>query len=303
MIRSRSTGHPSIENETSAVPTAVRTESPFIVGNPITRPHQFFGRERVIKRLFNLLKTHPLQNAAIIGAKRSGKTSLLNYLRAITTTPAEQLRPGQRNDWLPNPGSYRWVFINFQDPRAQTRQGLMQQLLAGMELPVPPSLSLEHFMDAVSGHVHRPTVILMDEVGVGLQRCPELDDTFWESLRALATNQTDGNLSFVLSTHKNPIELAGQTGHSSPFFNIFGYSKVLGPLTTPEAKALINNSPIPFSPEDIDWILEHSRCWPIALQRLCQERLFNLEEENLSEDWKADGLEQITQYQHLRGLS
>ncbi|MGB7247705.1 MAG: CHAT domain-containing protein, partial [Phormidesmis sp.] len=73
--------------------------SPFITGTPIVHPRYFFGRQRVLKRLFNLLKTHPLQNAAIIGMRRSGKTSLLNYLRTITTTPSDQLRPGQRSDW------------------------------------------------------------------------------------------------------------------------------------------------------------------------------------------------------------
>jgi len=51
----------------------------------------FFGRQRQLKRLFNLLKSYPLQNAAIIGQKRSGKTSLLNYLRTISTTPSPQL--------------------------------------------------------------------------------------------------------------------------------------------------------------------------------------------------------------------
>ena len=253
----------------------------------------------MLKRLFNLLKTHPLQNAAIIGKKRSGKTSLLHYLSKITTTPPEQLRPGQKHDWLPNPENYRWIFVDFQDSRMKTRQGLISYLLEQMVLPMPDPCDLDHFMDTVSGNVHQPTVILMDEVGVGLQRCPELDDSFWESLRALATNQTDGNLSFILSTPENPLDLASQTGHSSPFFNIFGYSKTLGPLTQQEAEALVNSSPIAFSSADINWILEQSGLWPIMLQRLCQERLFYLEEPDLSEGWKTESLGQITQYQHL----
>ena len=74
---------------------------PFIAGPPVIHPRHFFGHERELRRLFNLWKGHPLQNAAIIGQRRSGKTSLLRYLQRITVTPAEQLRPGQRNDWLP----------------------------------------------------------------------------------------------------------------------------------------------------------------------------------------------------------
>jgi hypothetical protein len=63
-------------------------------------------------------------------------------------------------------------------------------------------------MDLVSSNLRKPTIILIDEIGVGLQRCPELDDGFWESLRSLATTQTDGNLAFVLATPESPMDLA-----------------------------------------------------------------------------------------------
>ncbi len=68
----------------------------FSAGPPIAHPRSFFGRARELKRLFNLWQRSPLQNAAIIGPRRAGKTSLLLYLANITTTPPEQLRPGQR---------------------------------------------------------------------------------------------------------------------------------------------------------------------------------------------------------------
>jgi hypothetical protein len=248
--------------------------------------------------LFNLLKSHPLQNAAIIGQRRSGKTSLLNYLRTITTTPPAQLRPGQQADWLPHPESYRWIFVDFQDARMAQRDRLLRYLLESMQLPVPEPCDLDYFMDAVSGNVQSPTVILMDEVGVGLQRCPELDDGFWESLRALATNQTDGNLAFVLATPESPIDLAHHTGHSSPFFNIFGYTTTLAPLTESEARELIASSPIPFSAADTAWILAASEGWPILLQILCRERLFSLEEGDAS-NWQKEGLQQITPFSRL----
>jgi hypothetical protein len=59
-------------------PVSPSLESSFITGTPITHPRHFFGRQRELKRLFNLFKSHPLQNAAIIGQRRSDKTSLLN---------------------------------------------------------------------------------------------------------------------------------------------------------------------------------------------------------------------------------
>jgi TIR domain len=276
-----------------------RVGSVFITGAPIEHPKNFFGREKELKRLFNLLKTHPLQNAAIIGKRRSGKTSLLNYLRRITTTPGGQLRPGQKCDWLPNPEAYRWIFVDFQDVRMAQRERLLRFLLESMELPVPETCDLESFMDQVSGNVQQPTLILMDEVGVGLRRCPELDDEFWECLRALATNQTGGNLAFVLATPESPMDLARNNGHSSPFFNIFGYTTSLMSLTENEAGQLLDTSPLPFVIADINWIMTHSGRWPLLLQILCQERLFCLQEDDFSDDWQEAGLEQVAKYSDL----
>lgn len=273
--------------------------SPFITGTPITHPRHFLGRQKQLKRLFNLLKRKPLQNAAIIGQRRSGKTSLLNYLRRITTTPVAELRPEQKSDWLPQPEQYRWIFVDFQDHRMASRERLLRYLLESMQLPVPAPCNLDRFMDVVSHNLRSPMVILMDEVGVGLQRCPELDDDFWESLRALATNQVEGNLGFVLSTPEAPIDLARNAGHSSPFFNIFGYTAMLGPLQENEAQTLMARSPLPFAESDREWIWQQSGGWPILVQILCRERLFSLEEGALGDGWREDGLQQIQPFSHL----
>ncbi|BAY11293.1 ATP-binding protein [Calothrix sp. NIES-2098] len=272
--------------------------SPFITGSPITQPRYFFGREKELKRLFNLLKRHPLQNAAIIGKKRSGKTSLLHYLKNITTTPRQQLRPNQKSDWLPQPENYQWIFIDLQDARMQNRDGLLKYILESLNIQVPTPCNLDYFMDVVSDNLHKPTVILLDEIGVGLQRCPELDDGFWESLRSLATNHTGGNLAFILATPESPIELAHNTGHSSPFFNIFGYIAHLEALTQQEARELIASSPIPFDDTDVEWILNQSQFLPILLQILCRERLFTLEEGE-DENWHEEGLRQMKPFAHL----
>jgi hypothetical protein len=275
-----------------------KESSPFITGPPITHPRNFFGRQRELKRLFDLLKRHPLQNPAIIGKRRSGKTSLLHYLKNITTTPPEQLRPGQKSDWLPHPERYCWIFVDFQDARMASRERLLSYILECLSLKVPTPCNLDYFMDVVSDNLHMPTVILLDEIGVGLQRCPELDDGFWESLRSLATNYTGGNLAFVLAAHEEPMQLAHHTGHTSPFFNIF-ITFSLGPLADTEARDLIASSLISFPAEDVEWILEQSGRWPLLLQMLCRERLFSLEEGEIGEDWRENGLEQIKPFTHL----
>jgi hypothetical protein len=132
-----------------------------------------------------------------------------------------------------------------------------------------------------------------------LQRYPELDDSFWEGLRALATNQVGGNLAFVLAAHEPPDQLADHSDLGSPFFNIFGYTATLGPLTEPEARELIASSPVPFPPADVDWILTQSGHWPLLLQILCRERLITLEEGETGDAWQEDGLQQAVPFRYL----
>ncbi|WP_414573441.1 ATP-binding protein [Nostoc sp. CCY 9925] len=275
----------------------VTESSIFITGKCISDPRYFFGREEELKRLFNLLKKRPLQNAVIIGKKLSGKTSLLYYLKNITTIPKEKLRPGQKSDWLPQPEIYKWVFVNFQDTRMQKQEGLLKYILQSLAMEIPSICDLDHFMEIVSDNLHQPTVILMDQVEVGLQRCPELDDGFWECLRSLGN--TSGNLSFVLSTPKPPLELAHSNGHSSPFFNTFGYMATLSAFTEQEAQKLIASSPISFSETDIEWILKQSQCVPLLLQILCWHKLFSLENGEIGDNWQEEGLQQIKQFQFL----
>lgn len=290
------------QDRDKALIVSERERSSFITGRPIIEPSHFFGREYEIKRLFQLLKRHPLQNAVIIGPQSSGKTSLLNYLRTITRTPVEQLRIGQRNDWLPNPENYRWIFVDFRDPRRRSREGVIRYLIKEMSLEIPKLCDLEQFMDTVGGNLHFPTIVLMDDISVGLEKCPELDDEFWESLRSLATNQTDGNLAFILSTPEEPVALAQNTGHSSPFFNIFACTVRLDPLEEKEARMWLNSSPLPLSETDIDWIMEQSQCWPSLLQILFRERLLSLEEGDGGRNWKEDGLRDIGKFRHLLNM-
>ena len=249
--------------------------------------------------MFNLLKRRPLQNGAIIGPRRSGKTSLLHYLKTITTAPSSQVRADQRQNWLSQPHDYCWVFVDFQDHRWGELANLLPYLLEQMALPVPEPCQLDDFLEVVSEQLQRPTVVLFDEMEVALQRYPDLDDAFWESLRSLATNQVNGNLAFVLSAAERPYELAQHSGYGSPFFNIFGYMATLGPLAEAEARELVASSPLPFAPEDVEWMLTESGRWPILLQILCRECLLTLEEGETGDGWHEDALRQMSPFSRL----
>jgi DNA-binding SARP family transcriptional activator len=289
----RGAGEQKRRGEILPPPPVSPLQSPFIAGPPILHPNQFFGRQREIKRIFNLLKQPPLQNAAIIGERRSGKTSLLHYLKNVSSTQSRPLHSDQRQGGRPRVNVLDWIFIDFQDPRLGTREGLLRHILVQLRLPLADSCEIDYFMDVVSENLTSPTVILFDEIGVALERYGELDNAFWESLRSLATNQAGGNLAFILAAHESPSALAQHSGYGSPFFNIFGYTAVLGPFLETEARQLMDSSPLPFSEEDRAWMLTESGRWPMPLQILCRERLLSLEDGETGDDWREEALRQI----------
>jgi hypothetical protein len=270
--------------------------SPFVVGPPITEPHQFFGREYILKRIFDVWKYAPLQHIAIVGSKRSGKTSLLHYLRHIIDTPAEKLRPGQRNDWLP-PG-YQWVFVDFQDPRMCYQESLLRHILIGLDMPVPEPCDLVSFMEILDHYLEIPTLILLDEIGAGLAS-PDLDEQFWWGMRSLGSNHAGGKIGFLLTAHQAPEEMLFDDNKPSPFFNIFGHVLNLEPLTEAEALELIASSPQAFANKDIEWILAQSGRWPVLLQIFCQSRLTALKEDRHDNAWQAEGLRRMKPYRYL----
>jgi hypothetical protein len=270
---------------------------PFVVGPPIVEPRQFIGRQRELRRLGNLWRQPPLQNAALVGPRRAGTTSMMLTIKSASA--GSPLRPGQKFEFLPPASTCQFIYTDFQDPRLGTVDGLLRHLLAGLRLPVPASCDLEGFMDAVAGRVTSPTVIMLDEIGVALERYRELDAAFWEGLRSLATSQTAGRIGFVLASHRPPHELAQQSLGGSPFFNIFGYCATLGPWSEEEARSLFTLSPLPIAEKDIVWMLERSQRWPVLLQILCRERLLASQDGEEGDSWRDEALRQLVPFSHL----
>lgn len=272
--------------------------APFVVGPPVGHPRQFFGREQALKRIFSLWECLPLQNVAVIGLHRSGKTSLLRYLQNITTATSAELRPGQHTDWLSKPERYQWIYVDFLDARMGDRERLLRYLLTSSNMPMPEVCDLNSFLDIVSEHLQRPTLVLMDEIGAGMA-APELDQQFWWSLRSLGSNLTDGKLGFLLTAHEVPSVLAHEYHKPSPFFNIFGHTLRLGPLSEAEARELVVSSPRPFDSVDVEWILTQSGRWPALLQILCHTRLTALEEGQSGDAWQEESLRRMAPFRYL----
>ncbi len=282
--------------------------NPFIMGQPV-RYGRFFGREDILENLFDLWKNFPempIQNAAIWGERRIGKTSLLLHLKDIATANSTdtRLRSEQKTDWLPNPENYSWIFVDFQDARVCSRKRFLEDVLKNMKLEdiggIALSLSndnpLSEFSDIVSRHLKKPAIILLDEIDFALEQCPrELDNAFWEGLRALSTTMLESQcLGFVLASRRHPVELGELgKGNASPFFNIFGHVIELKEFTEKQARALIDSSPELFPEDDIQFMLKKSECKPHLLQILCRMCFDQLTKGKNGNGWRQKAEERI----------
>ncbi len=247
--------------------------SPFVVGPPITHPSQFCGRTPVVARILSLWSKMPLQNVAIIGGRRLGKSSLVHYL--YKTIP-------QKNSL-----HHHTVLIDFKEPRMRNRASLLQHLLTCLSLPVLSQCSLIQFEELLAQNpLARPTLFLMDDIEYGLA-AEELDQDFWWGLRSVQQNYVSGRMGFLMTSRQTPAELAEAAGKSSPFFNVFGHQVQLAPFTVTEAEQLLARSPIPFPTTEQQWMIAHCAGMPECLQRCATELLCALERGEHSQAWRA----------------
>jgi len=239
-----------------------------VVGHPIIQPYQFFGREKVLHKIYSAWNKPVPESIIITGPKRSGKTSLLHYLNHITQ--AIHLRPDQPKGW-PNwlPHGFQFAFVDFRESNMHHPETLVTDVLQQLKLKVPNSCNISALSTLIKQQINQPRVILMDDIEAGLA-APALDADFWWNMRSLGSH---GKLSFVVMATALPVQLARDNNKPSPFFNIFGHSLQLEAFTKDEARELLANSLKPFSPEEIEEMLKDSECWPETLQKLCDARL------------------------------
>ena len=86
---------------------------------PIESPSQFHGRRGVVRRISSRVGAERPQSVAVIGGRRSGKTSLLNYLAAADTV----------RELLPDP-AFAMLRIDAADPRIAGAEGFLATLSA-----------------------------------------------------------------------------------------------------------------------------------------------------------------------------
>ncbi len=210
--------------------------NPFTYGNPISDPRRFFGRAREVQQISGRLRNEEFESSSVVGERRIGKTSLLNYLADPGVRAAHGLEPER----------YAFVYVDLQMVNdAMGPEQLWRRLLALMRrrcaddgireflARLERSDQLDTFdLDELFQEVDdrgQHVVFLLDEFERVTEN-PNFGPDFYYGLRSLIIRH---QFALVTSSRLELIELChSEAVKSSPFFNIFaninGSSKLTG---------------------------------------------------------------------------
>ena len=200
-------------------------QDPFTYGNPISDPERFVGRRREVEQIFMRLRNPEFESSSIVGERRSGKTSLLNYIA----------HPDAIRQYGLDPETYLFVYLDLEMiTSTSTPTRLYQYMLRRIASKVQnealkkeirnvslyeniDTYDLAELLDSMEDEgLH--IVLLIDEfenVGDNANFGPD----FYYGLRSLAIHH---DLALITSTRVALVEIARSDAmRSSPFFNIF----------------------------------------------------------------------------------
>jgi len=245
-------------------------DSVFKFNKQLTDPTEFYGRVREWRTLkSNTIKVTPT-STSIVGPRRIGKTWLMSYLRLVATQE-------------PN-SHFRIGYLDATMPSCSTVSGFISKSLEelGNTIVGHANIDLDKLEQVVRDLRLRNTVpILCIDEFEGFGNRNEFDLNFYIGLRAIA------QLGLVLViASKNPlIDIVGDNGRTSGFFNVFE-QLTLRPFNLDEAEKFANAKSIRagFSDQERTFLLEYGRKesqqWPPLRLQLVGKML--LEDKNLA---------------------
>jgi eukaryotic-like serine/threonine-protein kinase len=207
-------------------------KNPYLNRVAIRDINQFYGRRKEIARIFSRLGASRPQSVSIVGERRIGKSSLLNYIYS----------PVVRGEQLDSVNNYIFIFMDLQQKRYETIEAFFTDFLELIVQAVAEPLPLrgQDFdgVRKVFAELHRrgrKLIVLLDEFDViTANQAFNLD--FFSFLRSAANNY---DLAYITSSARELQVLchADQIA-DSPFFNIFT-NIYLRPFTSEETLLLI----------------------------------------------------------------
>jgi hypothetical protein len=246
--------------------------NPFTYGNPIRDPSRFYGRKWEVQQIVGRLLSSAFESTSVVGERRIGKTSLLNYI----SHPEVAAKLGL------DPDKYVMLYIDFQGLADITPTRFWQRVLRKMARTLEDAelkeavnqvraqeeielFDLEDLFDLAADKGWK-VVLLFDEFEYITQNA-NFNVDFFSGLRALATHYP---VALITSTRRELVELCHSDEiKGSPFFNIFG-NVVLKPMSGEEVDELLDgslaDSPFPLAAEDRDYLHRLAGRQPIFVQ-------------------------------------
>jgi hypothetical protein len=258
--------------------------NPYLNRAMIKNPDDFFGREREVNRIYSRLDAEFPQSISVVGERRLGKSSLLNYV----------YQRRNRRLHMENYHNAIFVFMDFQRGSDMDITRFIDVLFGMFEYEKHNAKALasgEKTLDTLRDVVEelssqgKRIIVLMDEFDA-ITTNPNFDMQFFSFLRFLANNY---KVAFVTSSVNDLQQMCHDKEIAdSPFFNIFS-NLPLRPFSRKEAVELITipseNEGVPLEPY-ADRILGLSGLFPLYVQMACSNAFEHLiEREGDDPDW------------------
>lgn len=249
--------------------------NPYISGEPVRQPDMFFGRDELLRRIFNALHQNSIM---IYGERRMGKTTLLYQLAA-------QLREADDPEWAFVP-----VYVDLEGtPQSRFFHTLMEATWGALEpyiLEDPPHLRsveswpeeytdrefavdlrsiLDSIKEVVAPHKVR-VILLLDEMDV----VNSYDTVTQQQLRRIFMSSLATNLGAVVAG----IQISkAWDREESPWYNMFN-EMPLEPFTDEQARQLLVEpvqGTYEWEPEALEVVLQRAEGRPYRLQQYALE--------------------------------
>jgi hypothetical protein len=244
--------------------------NPFFHRGPIRQRDYFSNRQHEVGQALGLLRS--LQNVALVGQRRIGKTSLLFQLA----------NPAIHSDHGLSPATYLFVYLDGEEltelDDGEIRSVMAEELAAALEAAGHPKPDLALPEGPLEYRTFRHVVRRLTQQGLKLVFCfdefeglganPRLGPGFFSGLRGL-TGQLDVAYVTASRTPIHTLAYAQPETLSSPFFNTFA-PLYLGLFSDKDAQGLVemlaNKASVTFAPDLVHLIVELAGPHPLLLQ-------------------------------------
>ena len=250
----------------------------------IKNPAEFFGRSREIRKIYSRLDAPHPQSISVVGERRIGKSSLLNYI----------YQAKNRRKQMQNYDNAIFVYLDFQREMDYDVAKFINFLFSMFSYESKHDSDYtkrENTLDELKRVVEelqergKRMIILMDEFEA-ITKNEKFQEHFFAYLRSLANSY---RVAYVTSSYEDLQRMCHNKDISdSPFFNIFS-NLPLRPFTEDDAMELITvpseAEGVPLEPHAKE-ILELAGRFPLFLQIACSAVFeFLLEHKDEALNW------------------